>query len=76
MLPMFHRTNATRAQNHFHRRLAHFADETGRLFRCAAILAHIGEVQLRLAQRQAVRAEAQRMERAEFGPQTRESLDP
>jgi YVTN family beta-propeller protein len=36
MLPMFHRTNATRAQNHFHRRLDHFEDEPAQTFQLKA----------------------------------------
>ena len=44
--------------------------------RCQAMMAHIGAVQLELARRASDRAETQRLEREEFGPQIRTTLDP
>ena len=43
--------------------------------RCQETLSAIGNLQLMLARRAADRAEVLRIERAEFGPETRESLD-
>jgi hypothetical protein len=43
--------------------------------RCMATMSAIGEIQLRLARRAADRAETARIERDEFGPTIRDSLD-
>jgi hypothetical protein len=43
--------------------------------KCTAMMGAIGDIQLMLARRAADRAETQRIERAEFGPQTRTTLD-
>jgi hypothetical protein len=43
--------------------------------RCTATMNAIGEIQLALARRAADRAEAARIEREEFGPNIRYSLD-
>src|ERR1700687_5409303 len=42
MLPMFHRTNATREQNHFHRRLDDFAGEIGQTFQMKSGRTNVG----------------------------------